>query len=190
MGKKLGPAEWEQIVMNRVYGMSNAKNSEAVGVSTASITSTLAAFDAVKEQDWAKCCNIIVTYDTGIEVFNWAGQKTGRQIPPIIQQSYEKWREERRKQNLDALKTKEEQEKKPEPAKADQDKAALMLARMTAAIEKQNELLESLLDVVIPKYVGDLKDNINVNCDVLNQTAKSCDDKLEAIKLAFRKKGL
>ena len=65
-----------------------------------------------------------------------------------------------------------------------------MLGQIKAALDKQNELLESLLDVVIPKYVGDLKDNINVNCDVLNQSAKSCDDKLEAIKLAFRKKGL
>lgn len=190
MGKKLGPAEWEQIVMNRTYGMNNAKNAETVGVSTASITSTLAAFDAVKDQDWAKCCNIIVTYDTGIEVFNWAGQKTGRQIPPIIQQSYEKWREEKRRQNLDALKAKEEQEKKSEPVKPQTDKTALMLGQIKAALDKQNELLESLLDVVIPKYVGDLKDNINVNCDVLNQSAKSCDDKLEAIKLAFRKKGL
>lgn len=125
----------------------------------------------------------------GIELFQWAAQKTEKTIPPVIAQSYEKWKEDRRRKNLAAIKQKEETEAKPAPPNGG-DEMKIMMSQLLAAQRKTNELLESLLDVVIPKYVGDLKDNINVNCDVINQTAKSCEDKLEAIKLAFRKKGL
>ena len=46
------------------------------------------------------------------------------------------------------------------------------------------------MDVVIPKYVGDIKDNLNANFDVLNQSMKGCEDKLEAVKIALRKRGM
>ena len=55
---------------------------------------------------------------------------------------------------------------------------------------KLNELMEQLMDVVIPKYVGDIKDNLNVNTDVICERLKSCEDKLEAIKANTRKRGL
>lgn len=189
MGKKLTPETWEAIIMNRAFGMSNGKSAERLETSTTSVQPTLQAFDAVATEDWAKCCNLIVTYDLGIELFQWAAQKTEKTIPPVIAQSYEKWKEDRRRKNLAAIKQKEETEAKPAPPNGG-DEMKIMMSQLLAAQRKTNELLESLLDVVIPKYVGDLKDNINVNCDVINQTAKSCEDKLEAIKLAFRKKGL
>ena len=46
------------------------------------------------------------------------------------------------------------------------------------------------MDVVIPKYVGDLKDNLNVNADVICERLKSCEDKLDDIKANTRKRGL
>lgn len=65
-----------------------------------------------------------------------------------------------------------------------------LLRLLVAEQRKTNELLESLIDVVIPKYVVDIKDNINANSDVLNHTGLECADKLEAMKLALRKRGL
>jgi len=62
--------------------------------------------------------------------------------------------------------------------------------KMLEYIAKTNELLEQLMDVVMPKYCGDLKDNVNANCDIICERLKSCEDKLEAIKANTRKRGL
>ena len=56
--------------------------------------------------------------------------------------------------------------------------------------KKTNELLEQLFDVVIPKWTSDIKDNVNVNSDLQNQTLKRIEDKLEGIKINTRKRGL
>jgi len=76
----------------------------------------------------------------------------------------------------------------PEPKK--EDNTALYMIKLLEAVNKQNELLEQLYDVVIPKWTGDMKDNVNVNADMLNQSLKRIDDKLEAIKINVRKRGL
>lgn len=189
MGRKLGVEDWEKIVLNRAFGMNNAKNATDAGVSTASVTSTLAAFDATKERDWAKACNVITTYDTTLEVFEWAAKKTGTTIPATVKAAYDKWLDERRQKRLADVK---QQEAATAPAEKSQDdintiKAIMMLMQ---TVSKQNELLESLMDVVIPKYVGDIKDNLNANFDVLNQSAKGCEDRMEGIKIALRKRGM
>lgn len=62
--------------------------------------------------------------------------------------------------------------------------------KMLEYMAKTNELLEQLMDVVIPKYCGDLKDNINANSDIICVRLKSCDDKLEGIKANTRKRGV
>ena len=66
----------------------------------------------------------------------------------------------------------------------------LLLGQIVAALTAQNELLTQLIDTVLPRYVGDLKDNVNVNADLLAQRAKGCEDKLESIKLGMRKRGM
>ena len=188
MGAKLGVAEWEKIILNRAYGLGTGANAQDVGVSGSTVNSVLAAFDAAKERDWAKACNVITTYDTSLEVFEWAARKTGTTVPANVKAAYDKWLEERRKKRLGDVKQKEEVNK---PAQNNDDmntvKAIMMLMQ---AVSKQNELIESLMDVVIPKYVGDLKDNLNANFDVLNQSMKGCEDRLEAVKIALRKRGM
>lgn len=83
-------------------------------------------------------------------------------------------------------------EKKPEEATADDHwkEEKLVLGQIVSALNTQNELLTQLIDTVLPRYVGDLKDNVNVNADLLAQRAKGCEDKIEAIKLALRKRGM
>ena len=75
------------------------------------------------------------------------------------------------------------------PAQQD-DNNRLFFIRMLENMVKLNELMEQLMDVVIPKYVGDMKDNLNVNADVICERLKNCEDKLEAIKANTRKRGL
>ena len=43
---------------------------------------------------------------------------------------------------------------------------------------------------MIPKYVADMKDNVNANCDSLFNLLKDMADKMEAVKINTRKRGL
>ena len=83
-----------------------------------------------------------------------------------------------------------EQSPEPQPEPKKEDNTGLYLIKLLEAVNRQNELLEQLYDVVIPKWVGDMKDNVNCNSDVLSQSLKRIDDKLEAIKINVRKRGL
>ena len=66
----------------------------------------------------------------------------------------------------------------------------LILELMLKELKQHNELLEQLYDVVFPKWAGDVKDNVNVNCDLINQSIKRIEDKVEAIKINVRRKGM
>ena len=189
MGKNLGVQDWEKVIFNRACGMSNAKNAQDIGCSATSVQVILNAFDATKDRDWTRCCNTIVTYDATIELFQWAAKKTGTTVPPVVQQAYDKWLDERRQKRLQEVK-KQEEANKPAPPSQDEMNTVKAIMMLMQAVNKQNELIESLMDVVIPKYVGDLKDNLNANSDVIHQSVKSCEDKLEAVKIGLRKRGM
>lgn len=67
---------------------------------------------------------------------------------------------------------------------------AVYFIRILEELHQQNELLRDLLDVVIPKYVGDMKDNVNANCDAMSGILKDQGQQLEAIRCQMRKRGL
>lgn len=84
-------------------------------------------------------------------------------------------------------------EKKSDDSTAPDDhwkEEKMLLGQIVSALNTQNELLTQLIDTVLPRYVGDLKDNVNVNADLIGQRVKGCEDKIEAIKLALRKRGM
>ena len=61
---------------------------------------------------------------------------------------------------------------------------------MIETLAKTNELLEQLMDVVIPKYAIDIKESLNVNADLVTQRLKNCEDKLDKISYNTRKRGM
>lgn len=67
---------------------------------------------------------------------------------------------------------------------------ALYFIRILEELHEQNQLLRDLLDVVIPKWAGDLKDNQNANSDVLCGILKEQGQALDAIRCNTRKRGL
>ena len=186
----LTPAEWEKIVINRAFGMSTEENAKAMELTRSGVRNVLNAFDCVKEQDWARACNLIVSRTMNIEVFKWSAEKCGVELPEIVVKAYEDYKAKRRAEKAAKM---AEAQKAPEPvlppAQQD-DNNRLFFIRMLENMVKLNELMEQLMDVVIPKYVGDMKDNLNVNADVICERLKSCEDKLEAIKANTRKRGL
>lgn len=85
-----------------------------------------------------------------------------------------------------------EPEKPPETAQAPDhwEEEKVLLGQILHELRQHNELLEQLYDVVFPKWTGDIKDNVNVNCDLINQSIKRVEDKVEAIKIGVRRKGM
>ena len=65
----------------------------------------------------------------------------------------------------------------------------LYLAKLIETLVKQNELIEQLMDVVIPKYIIDLKDNVNANTDLISERLKNCESRLDKIVANTRKRG-
>ena len=188
---KLTPVEWEQIIINRAFGMGTVANAKAVGLTRQAVGNVLDAFDSVKEQDWAKACNLIVTRCMTLEVFKWSAEKCGIELPEVVVKAYDDYIEKRRAEN--AQKKAAAASKAPEPAPSpahQEENNRLFFIKMLEHMAIMNELMEQLMDVVIPKYVGDMKDNLNVNADVICERLKSCEDKLEAIKANTRKRGL
>jgi hypothetical protein len=141
---------------------------------------------------------MIVNYKIPVSPFYWAGEKLNVEIPHYLEEVYEKRKADKAAEKAQKRQQAEqpkaapvsEPEPIPEPEPKKEDNTGLYLIKLLEAVNKQNELLEQLYDVVIPKWTGDMKDNVNVNADMLNQSLKRIDDKLEAIKINVRKRGL
>ena len=77
-----------------------------------------------------------------------------------------------------------------EPAPTPKGNDALYFIRILEELHEQNQLLRDLLDVVIPKWAGDMKDNQNANSDVLAGLLREQGQALDAIRCNTRKRGL
>lgn len=191
----LGPQEWEQIVINNAFGMSYDENAAAVGISASAVRKAVDAFEAVKADDWAKACNLIVTQNMGLNIFKWAAGKLNKQIPEVLEAAYKK-RTAEFNASRQMLRAAAKESAAAPVGNTEIGGAAtggneiLFFQKIIEQLCRQNELLESLLDVVLPKYIGDLKDNINANCDVIAKEARRNGDQVEAVKLGLRKRGL
>jgi hypothetical protein len=200
-GKPLNAELYEKIVTDRlVYGVPVSQIAKEIERNPTSVTYVVGAFECVRDRNWERAAALIVNYKIPVSPFYWAGEKLNVEIPQYLEEVYEKrkaekaaWKAQKRQQ-AEASKTPPapvpELEPIPEPEPKKEDNTGLYLIKLLEAVNRQNELLEQLYDVVIPKWVGDMKDNVNCNSDVLSQSLKRIDDKLEAIKINVRKRGL
>lgn len=194
-GKPMTTESYEKIVTDRlVFGVPKQKIAESIGRNPSTVDCVVDAFEAVKAKDWDKCAHLIEKYKTPLSLFVWAGEKLEVELSPDLADVYEKCKVRNREYKLQkrqeelAPQVQPTPESQSEPKK--EDNTALYLLKLLEAVNKQNELLEQLYDVVIPKWTGDIKDNINCNSDVISQSLKRIDDKLEAIKINVRKRGM
>lgn len=204
MGGKLMNAEkYEKIVTDRlVFGKPAKQIAAELGIGETAVFTALSAFNDVKEQNWNHALAMLTNQNVRIGLFEWASERLGIELPQSLTAAYNQRlakmaqynRERRAKQKADEAPEpaeEPEEEPEPEPPKPEKpDNTSLYLLKLLEAINQQNELLSQLMDAVIPKYVGDLKDNVNANCDTLFNQIKDNGDRLEAIKINTRKRGL
>lgn len=198
-GKLMTNEQYDQIVSDRlVFGKPAKQIAEEIGRKETVVFNVLAAFNAVKEKDWNRCVALLTNQNFSLSVFIWAGERLKIEIPPSLEAAYNQRRVEMKRREIERSKqtAAEDQqiqleELKPDPKDQEKpDNTSLYLLKLLEAVNQQNELLSQLMDAVIPKYVADMKDNVNANCDTLFNQLKDNGDKLEAIKINTRKRGL
>lgn len=183
---KLTSVEWEQILLHRAYGISNIEISKKMNISKSVISAVLKAFDAVKGCDWEACVDLVTNWRINIALFEWAAEKTGVELPETVRTAYT----DRLASDKVAYAAAKSKPTKPDAYAITSENERVFTLKMLEHMAKTNELLEQLMDVVMPKYCADLKDNINANSDIICERLKSCDDKLEGIKANTRKRGV
>lgn len=195
-GKPMNNELYEKVVTDRlVFGKPAEQIAKDIERTDSTVYCVVKAFEAVRDQDWGRAIEQLSNHNTPLSPYEWAAKKLGIELPASLGTAYEERMRKAAtaKRELKERRAQQEAEKATEPIKEapkPEDNTALYLLKLLEAVNKQNELLEQLYDVVIPKWTGDIKDNINCNCDVLSQSLKRIDDKLEAIKINVRKRGM
>ncbi len=191
MGLKLKAEQYECIVTERLaFGTPVEKVANMLNCGKTSVNNISAMFKAVQDGDWDRVCKIISQRQCPFDAIQWAADKCGVELPQKVLDEWEI-----------VYAPKPETPPKPAPEPAPEPAPPLpppdhwaegkvMLQTIVKALNQQNELLEQLYDVVLPKWVGDLKDNFNVNSDQLHQALKRIEDMTEAIKINVRKRGM
>lgn len=183
--KQLKREDYERIVTERLmFGTTIEKVAERVGCGQTSVVNVTAGFKAVQDKDWTRVIGLIARKECPFEAIRWAAEKCDVELPDNVMAAWE---------NLYGAPNKlVSQPALPPPAPAAPDhweEEKLLLQTLICAVKQQNELLEQLYDVVLPKWVGDIKDNVNINSDQQTQALKRIEGLVEAVKINTRRRG-
>lgn len=181
----------EAVTRVLVYGESFKSVAESIGMTDQAVNSLIRTFELVKAQEWDKICDRLLKKNSALPHVKWAAKKLWYDIPAdlmrrmeVAYSDYSRW--EKPATLAPAVTPESEHVLCEKPL----DNTALCMCKILELIAKQNELLEQLMDVVLPKYVADLKDNLNANADTVTSALKSCDNSLDKIACNTRKRGL
>lgn len=193
----------EQIVFRVfVLGQDRTHVSKTMGIGLSTVTAAAKSFELMRDGNMEQLALAIYS-DPGHysgKMIAQVASTLGIDVPECVSEALEDLRQKRdikrqaKKAEKLILQTEvvEEQEEQPEPVKEmpAEKNETLYFCRLLEEMARQNELMEQLMDVVIPKYIADLKDNLNVNFDTVTQSLKRAEDTLEGIKINTRKRGL
>lgn len=184
--KTLTEEDYERIISSKlIFNKTIPAIAEEIGCGETAVNMLASTFTVCQRRDWERAVDMIENKKYSIKAFTWSCKKLGIQVPRSLQEAADRMSEAGRQERLQKMAAKTVTEK-AEPS----DNENLYFIKILEALNQQNELLTQLIDVVIPKYVCDMKDNRNVNTDLLNKTLQSMDEKLEGIKANTRKRGL
>lgn len=172
-------AEIKKILTCVTAGMTPSDAAAVTGLSGSTVNRVSQAERIIRTMDWDGAVEFLKKHGR-IQFLEAASKWYGIAIPDEVLHPEPKLTEEQ-------LLTVELPEPPKEPAAKKNEE--LYLVKLIEALVKQNELLEQLMDVVLPKYVGDLKDNINANTDLMSERLKNCESRLEKIAVNTRKRG-
>lgn len=212
-------ANYEKIMAGRmIYGKALSEIAQENGFSYQYARAAYNMFCAVKDEDWDRLADMVGKYNMPYDRVKWAASELGKKLPASIKKAHDEGRErdrERQKAKYEAKKepypdmlgwvsseTAEEPEPQPEPEPAPEpippevivekklDNTSLYLIKMLESQAKIVELLEQLMDAVIPHWIDELKQNNNANGDAIQEMLKPIATAVDAIRCNTKKRGM
>ena len=208
--KRITEQAFETILVDHMFGKSNINLAKEHKCDGDTIDRIITSYNIVKESDWEKAERFVRAGRT-LRYLEWSAHRMNKEIPQSIYDAYREtrngWRTKYPKDSPEQLVI-EEPSKEENPlmvlpqnfadkvegqiiraTDTEKQNEILYFCKILEALAKQNELIEQLMDVVIPKWAGDMKDNINANFDILTKQMKGCEEKLEKVCYNTRKRG-
>ena len=190
--KYIKSEDFDKIIMRNAYGSTADQIAKELDCSDDTVKRVLRAHQIVKSQDWEEAKRFI-SNGYRMKHLKYFAEKMGIDIPEDVYVTYDLWKVSNGEVKIKAVEQEQKDDAPVQEVLDDFSKAQndnLYFCKMLEALAKQNELLEQFMDVVIPKYAGDLKDSMNVNSDLVTQRLKNCEEKLEKITYNTRKRGM
>lgn len=193
MGKRLTTDQMERVLSARLLeGKSATETAKRLGVSVGIVSAITRTFEAVKDDDIGGLARRLETDSSATRpIVEFCFAKLGLQVPQPVEEALA-IRAQHIRERLCPKPTAPEPKKpiiQPEITE-EQANETVFFTRILQEMMRLNENLEQLMDVVIPKYCGDMKDCINANMDSLHNEVKTCEQRLEKIQYNSRKSGM
>lgn len=170
-----------------------------LGISRHSVSAINMAFALIREESWEELAKRIQNdiHMTKPIVF-YCAKRLGKQFPTIVESAIgvrdQKIREKTQKRRSEKEKTIFQEsldlDNHQSESPKEENNEQVFFCRVLEELMRLNENVEQFMDVVIPKYVVDLKDCINANADVLQTATNGCEKHLEKIAFNTRKRGV
>jgi hypothetical protein len=206
MPKKITSEELNKVLEGHFwFGKNSNQAAEAAGISQQVASGIIRTFQLMRNGDIEGLVQeAAVNEKISAQTVKLVAERIGEGVPEeVLQAILERQRAKTERLRNARAEAPAEEETPPSPAQAPatpplagEGRAAapgndaLYFIRILEELHQQNELLRDLLDVVIPKWAGDLKDNQNANSDVLAGLLKEQGQALDAIRCNTRKRGL
>lgn len=174
MSTTKGIIDFEEVLECRGVGMSYEETAAHLRCGKNTVVGACMLVDAARRGNYERAAELIKRYNISKDCIAWVAGKFGLTIEQLKGET----------------KAKDAAKEEPKQAAAPAVDYSIYFQRMLELQAQTNELLNQLMDVVVPKYTSDMKDNVNANCDVIGQSLKRMEDKMEAIKIGVRRKGM
>ena len=195
MKQKIGKDTIKKIISDKVvFNMTIRDLAEENGISTATANRVLQMYRLITSEDWGavKTAMQDETQNKGYYA-ELIAEIIGKMIPmdcyPKKEESKPEPKQEPVKEKMDGENTALFLTQLMQAQLDAQTQQKLFNQEILVAIKKQNELLESLIDVVFPHWFSDLKDNVNTNSDLVCERLKEICQVLDGIKCNTRRRG-
>ena len=187
---RLMPEDWELIILNYAFGKSTEDIAQIVGVTDKNIQRVIRTFETVKSKDWEKVAELVRINNVSVSFIQWAAEKTGDKVPEETMAKIELYRNQFNEAAKQIAATQKKAGGSDLQQKSIGDNEKIFIAEVLKNLRANTEYWETFMDVVMPKYANDLKDNFNVNFDLLSQRIANIEKNIETIAHNTRKRGM
>lgn len=179
---------FDDIIAQRfAFGMDVQTIADKLGRSEKGVRQLCNTFAMVRDREFEKLATMLATDNSiGDKSIVWSAQRVRTELPSVVTDAMKLRRSKREGEKRGTA----EQTAADEEIVEKNENDALYMIKLLEALHRQNELLEQLMDVVLPKYAADIKDNLNVNADVICERLKNSEQSLDKIAYNTRKRGV